>query len=70
VTLRVRLDVADGARLAELYREGEVLSREQDGERYEVVVRLDPSRAARLRQNGMEVVDTPAERMRLRKASG
>ncbi len=32
VTVRVRVPLADGARLAELYREGEVLSREENGE--------------------------------------
>jgi GTP-binding protein HflX len=70
ITVRVRLGVGEGARLAELYREGEVLSREQEGEYYDLVVRLEPSQAARLRQTGMNVSDAPAERMRLRKASG
>jgi GTP-binding protein HflX len=70
VTVRVRLGVGEGARLAELYREGEVLSREQEGDQYQLVVRLDPSQAARLRQNGMDVTETPMERLRLRKASG
>jgi GTPase len=70
VTVRVRLGVGEGARLAELYREGEVLSREQEGDQYQLVVRLEPSQAARLRQNGMDVTETPTERLRLRKASG
>jgi GTP-binding protein HflX len=70
VTVRVRLGVGEGARLAELYREGEVLSREQEGDQYQLVVRMEPSQAARLRQNGMDVSETPAERLRLRKASG
>ena len=70
ITVRVRLGVGEGAQLAELYREGEVLSREQEGDYYDVVVRLEPSQAARLRQTGMTVSDAPTERMRLRKASG
>ena len=70
VTVRVRLGIGDGARLAELYREGEVLNREQDGESYEVLVRMEPSKAARLRQSGFEVVEKPVEPMRLKRASG
>ena len=70
VSIRARVPLADGARLAELYREGEVLSREQDGEYYELLVRLDPAILARLRQGGLEVSETPVERVRLRKASG
>jgi GTP-binding protein HflX len=70
VSIRVRIPMADGARLAELYREGEVLSREQDGEHYELLVRLDPATLARLRQAGLEASDAPVERVRLRKASG
>jgi GTP-binding protein HflX len=64
ITVRIRLGVGEGARLAELYREGEVLSREQEGDYYDVVVRLEPAQAARLRQTGMNVSDAPAERMR------
>jgi GTP-binding protein HflX len=70
VSIRVRVPLADGARLAELYREGEVLSRDQDGEHYELRVRMDPATLARLRQGGLEVSDSPVERVRLRKASG
>ncbi|HEY9014517.1 MAG TPA: GTPase HflX [Gemmatimonadales bacterium] len=69
VSIRVRVPLSDGARLAELYREGEVLSREESDEHYEMVVRLDPARVARLRQSGLEVIDRPAE-VRLRRASG
>jgi GTP-binding protein HflX len=70
VSIRVRVPMADGARLAELYREGEVLSRDQDGEYYEMLVRMDPATVARLRQGGLEVSDATVERVRLRKASG
>jgi GTP-binding protein HflX len=70
VSIRVRVPLADGARLAELYREGEVLSREQAGDFYELLVRMDPATVARLRQSGLEVSDSPIERVRLRKASG
>jgi GTP-binding protein HflX len=70
VSVLVRVPLADGARLAELYREGEVLSREQVGEAYELLVRLDPSRMARLRQGGLEVVERAGEREQLRRVSG
>jgi GTP-binding protein HflX len=70
VAVRVRLPLAEGARLAELYREGEVLSRDQVGESYEIMVRLEPSKLERLRRAGMEVINGAAERVRLRKASG
>jgi GTPase len=70
VAVKVRLPLAEGARLAELYREGEVLSRDQVGESYEIMVRLEPSKLERLRRAGMEVINGAAERVRLRKASG
>jgi GTP-binding protein HflX len=70
VTVRVRLGIGDGARLAEVYREGEVLNREQDGDNYELLVRLEPSKVARLRQAGLDVMERPAEPMHLKRASG
>jgi GTP-binding protein HflX len=70
VSIRVRVPVAEGARLAELYREGEVLSREETGEYYELLVRLDPARLDRLRRSGLAVIDGAGETVRLRKASG
>jgi GTPase len=70
VSIRVRVPLTDGARLAELYREGEVLSRDQEGDHYELLVRMEPATVARLRQGGLEVSETPVERVRLRKASG
>jgi GTPase len=54
-TVRVRFPMADGARLAALYREGEVLSRSQSETDYELVVRLDSWQVARLREAGVEV---------------
>jgi GTP-binding protein HflX len=54
-TVRVRVPMADGARLAALYREGEVLSRSQSETDYELVVRLDSWQVARLREAGVEV---------------
>src|SRR3954463_4467989 len=70
VAVRVRVPLAEGARLAELYREGDVLSRDEVGESYEVMVRLEPSKLERLRRGGMEVINDAAERIRLRRASG
>jgi GTPase len=70
VAVKVRVPLAEGARLAELYREGEVLSRDEVGGYYEVMVRLDPSKLERLRRGGMEVINDLAERVRLRRASG
>jgi GTPase len=70
LTVRVRLPLADGAGMAELYREGEVLSRDQNGAFNELVVRLEPWRVERLRSGGIEVVDFRDEQLRLRRASG
>jgi GTP-binding protein HflX len=70
VAVRVRIPLAEGARLAELYREGEVLSRDQVGESYELVVRLSPNRLDRLRSNGLTVLDDSTGTIRLRKATG
>lgn len=54
-TLIVRLPVGDGARLAALYREGEVVGTRQDGEWTEVTVRLAAWQAEQLRQGGVDV---------------
>ena len=70
VSVRVRVPLSDGGRLAELYREGEVLSREETSESYELIVRLEPWLLERLKAGGLEVVDPGTERMRLRRASG
>jgi GTP-binding protein HflX len=53
VTARVRLAAADGARLAELYRMGEVMTREQHGASVDVTVRLETWQLERLRQEGV-----------------
>jgi GTPase len=70
VSVRVRVPLTEGGRIAELYREGEVLSRQEDGDAFELVVRLEPWLVERLRVSGLEVVDLAAERVRLRRASG
>jgi GTP-binding protein HflX len=56
-TVRVWLPISDGARLAALYREGEVLSRQEDGTALDIVVRLDRWQVNRLRGEGVEVVE-------------
>jgi GTPase len=56
-TVLVRLPISDGARLAALYRDGEVLSRQEDGGALDVVVRLDRWQVDRLRGEGVEVVE-------------
>jgi 50S ribosomal subunit-associated GTPase HflX len=68
MTVVVRVPLTDGAGLAALYREGEVLGVVQEGGAHEVTVRLDTWRAERLREQGREVeqlVETPR-----RKATG
>ncbi len=54
-TVRIRLPVTDGARLAALYREGEVLSREDHDSQCDVVVRLESWQVERLKSQGVEV---------------
>jgi GTPase len=56
-TVRVRLPVSDGARLAALYRDGEVLSREDHDSQYDVVVRLDAWQVDRLKSQGVDVTE-------------
>jgi GTP-binding protein HflX len=55
-TVRVRVPLADGARLAALYRDGEVLSRNESDTDYELIVRLDTWQVDRLREVGLKVV--------------
>jgi GTP-binding protein HflX len=52
VTVVVRIPVADGAGLAALYRDGEVLGVTPVGEHQEVTVRLKPWRVEKLREQG------------------
>jgi GTP-binding protein HflX len=54
-TVSVRVPISDGARLAEIYRLGEVVSREQANGMFELRVRLDPAEVSRLRSVGVEV---------------
>jgi GTP-binding protein HflX len=56
-TVRVRLTMSDGARLAALYRDGEVLSRQENGAALEIMVRLDRWQVDRLRGEGVDVSD-------------
>jgi 50S ribosomal subunit-associated GTPase HflX len=65
--VRVRLPVGDGARLAALYRDGDVQTRVQDGTEYEVLVRLDQWQIERLKSEGVEVREA-VEGRTLRKA--
>jgi GTPase len=59
VTVVVRVPVADGAQLAALYRDGEVLGVKPDGVEQEVTVRMEPWRAERLRAGGRLVERAP-----------
>ena len=63
----IRLPVSDGARLAALYRQGEVLSLAAVGDQNEVKVRLEEWRVEQLRREGVEVVDWPRQ---MRRVSG
>jgi len=64
--VRVRLPITDGARLAALYRDGEVLSREESASQYDIVVRLDRWQVERLQREGVEVVAEQVEGKRAR----
>ena len=67
-TVRVLVPVADGARLAALYRDGEVLAREENEDRYEVTVRLDRWQVERLQKEGVEVAVETGEGIAGRRA--
>ncbi|MGH7508240.1 MAG: GTPase HflX [Gemmatimonadales bacterium] len=54
-TVRVRVPLADGGRVAALYRDGEVLSRSQSETELELVVRLEGWQVNRLREEGVDV---------------
>ena len=64
----VRLPHADGARLAEVYRHADVVSRRETEGGVELVVRAEPWQAERWRQAGVDVAQ--AERAEWRKVSG
>jgi GTP-binding protein HflX len=55
VTVVVRVPVSDGAQLAALYRDGEVVGVRADGVEQEVTVRLEPWRAEKLKAGGRVV---------------
>jgi GTP-binding protein HflX len=59
VTVVVRVSVADGAGLAALYREGEVVGVKPAGVEQEVTVRLEPWRVERLKAEGRVVERAP-----------
>ncbi len=56
-TVTVRLPLSDGARLAALYREGEVLERQAVNGKVEVRVRLTRAEMERFKADGVEVVE-------------
>ncbi|HEX7336027.1 MAG TPA: GTPase HflX [Gemmatimonadales bacterium] len=68
-TVRVRIPLADGARVAAIYRDGEVLSRSQSETDCELVVRLEDWQVTRLREEGLSVSPVDEGRV-LRKVSG
>ena len=51
-TVRVEVPATDGARIASLYRAGEVISREDRGDRVVLTIRTEPWRADQLRDPG------------------
>ena len=62
VVVRARVPLEDGARLAALYRTGEVLQRTEGEGYYDVTVRLDAWQVERLRSEGFEVDTSPPRR--------
>jgi len=68
-TVRVRLPVGDGARVAALYREGEVLNRADGADEVELTVRLDRWQVERLRGEGVAVSEAEHGKT-MRRASG
>jgi len=60
----VLVPLADGARLASLYRMGEVIHQTVDGGHHAVSVRLMPWQVAQLRQEGLEVISSAMEERR------
>lgn len=61
-SVTVRIPYHDGARLAALYRAGEVVSVRELADCHEVVARLPDWQVERFRQEGLEVVAPPARR--------
>ncbi|HET6577134.1 MAG TPA: GTPase HflX [Gemmatimonadales bacterium] len=63
-TVRIRIPVTDGARLAALYRDGEVLARDDHDGALDLQVRLDPWQVEKLQREGVEVVVLRSEQRR------
>jgi GTP-binding protein HflX len=66
--VRVRIPVADGARVAALYRDGEVIAREDRADEVELTVRLDRWQVDRLKGDGV-AVEEAGQGTGLRRAS-
>ena len=58
-TVVVRLPLADGARLAQLYRDAEIVDRQQGETHYEVTARMERWRIDQLREQWVEVLPVP-----------
>lgn len=58
-TVLVRIPLADGAQLAAVYRQAEVVSRRDTETHHELLVRMDAWHCERLRQEGAEVLSAP-----------
>jgi GTPase len=63
-TVRIRIPVTDGARLAALYRDGEVLARDDHDGALDLQVRLDSWQVEKLQREGVEVVVLRSEPQR------
>jgi hypothetical protein len=63
-TVLVQLAATDGARLASLYREGEVLSREEHDGTLQLRVRLHQWQVEKLQGEGVEVAPDRGEQRR------
>ncbi len=57
--VRLDIDAGDGQSLATLYREGEVLDREENGASVRVLARLPDATLGRLRKRGVRLADGP-----------
>jgi GTP-binding protein HflX len=68
-TVKVRLPIADGARVAAIYREGEVLGRQDGDLEVELTVRLDRWQVDRLKEEGIAVAEVGSGNT-LKRASG
>jgi len=69
VVVRARIALADAARVAALYRTGEVLQREEGEGHYEITVRLDAWQVERLKSEGYDL-EPAAPRREERRRTG